>query len=160
MSNPQAPCLTCKGEMTVKPLDTFSGEEGGIKVTIHAMPAAVCPEGHKRFVYPLFAGRLMDMVMDEDTYSFVPAAVKKGLFTKRYHCPSCGQELPGAPAGSKSREMSAEFKNADPFRLQIEVPVYKCSSCGKECIHSAEETGKLAMAATGHAYRATDIHPK
>lgn len=160
MSNPLEPCIKCKGEMTVKPLDTFNGEEGGVKVVIRGMPAAVCPEGHKRFVYPLFAGLLMDMMLDEDTYSFVPAAVKKGLFTKHYHCPDCGQELPGAPTGSKSRDMTAEFKHADPFSFQIEVPVYKCSSCGKEFIRSAEETGKLAMSATGHAYRATDIHPK
>lgn len=156
----QAPCLTCKGEMTVMPLAAFSGEEGGVKVTINAMPAAVCPEGHKRFVYPLFAGKLMDMVMDEETYGFVPSAVKKGLFTKRFHCPGCGQELPGEPNGRQSREMTAEFKHADPFKVQIEIPVYKCGGCGKECIQSAEATGKLAMSATGHAYRATDVHPK
>ncbi len=160
MSKPQGPCSKCKGEMTVKPLDTFSGQEGGVKVTVMAMPAAVCGEGHKRFVYPLFAGHLMDMVMDEETYTFAPSAVKKGFFTKHFHCPGCGQELPGAPTGKQAKELTAEFKHADPFKFQVEVPVYKCTGCGKECIHSAEETGKLAMSATGHAYRATDIHPK
>lgn len=159
MSN-QAPCLTCKGEMTVKLLDTFSGKESGVKVTIQGMPAAVCGEGHKRFIYPLFAGQLMDIAMDEDTYTFVPSAVKKGLFTKHFHCPGCGQELPGSSTGSKSREMTVEFKYADPFTFQVEVPVFKCGGCGNECIHSAEATGKLAMSATGHAYRSTDIHPK
>ncbi|MBI5484210.1 MAG: hypothetical protein HY888_07095 [Deltaproteobacteria bacterium] len=160
MSKPQEPCSKCKGEMTVKPLETFSGVEGGVKVTIEAMPAAVCGQGHKRFVYPMFAGMLMDMVMDEDTYRFTPSAVKKGLFTKRYHCPGCDQELPGMPTGQKSCEMTAEFKHADPFKLQVDVPVYKCGGCGKEFIHSSKDTGKLALAATGHAYRATDIHPE
>jgi hypothetical protein len=36
MSKPQSPCSKCKGVMTVKPLETFSGEEGGVKVTIQA----------------------------------------------------------------------------------------------------------------------------
>jgi hypothetical protein len=159
MSKPQGPCSKCKGEMTVKTLDAFSGEDGALKVTIHAMPAAVCGQGHRRFVYPLFAGSLMDMMMDEEAYQFAPAAVKKGLFTKRYHCPGCGQELPGSPTGSRSREATAEFKNADPFKFVVDVPLYKCAGCGKECIRSAEETGKLAMSATGNAYRAADIHP-
>jgi hypothetical protein len=159
MSKPQGPCSKCKGEMTVKTLDAFSGEDGALKVTIHAMPAAVCGQGHRRFVYPLFAGSLMDMMMDEEAYQFAPAAVKKGLFTKRYHCPGCGQELPGSPTGSQSREATAEFKNADPFKFVVDVPLYKCAGCGKECIRSAEETGKLAMSATGNAYRAADIHP-
>lgn len=159
MSKPQGPCSKCKGEMTVKPLETFSGEEGGVKVTIKAMPAAVCEQGHKRFVYPLMAGMLMDMSMDEDTYTFAPSAVKKGFFTKHFHCPGCGQELPGTPTGSQAKEVTAEFKHMDPFTFQVDVPVYKCAGCGKECIHSAEEIGKLAKSATGHAYRAADIHP-
>jgi hypothetical protein len=159
MSKPQSPCSKCKGVMTVKPLETFSGEEGGVKVTIQAMPAVVCGQEHKRFLYPMFAGLLMDMMIDEETYKFAPGAVKKGLFTKRYHCPGCGQELPGAPTGKRSQEVEAAFKNADPFKFTIDVPVYKCAGCGKECIRSAEETGKLAMGATGHAYRSADVHP-
>jgi len=159
MSKPQGPCSKCKGTMTVKPLETFSGEEGGVKVTIHAMPAAVCDQGHKRFVYPLFAGSLMDLTMDEDNYKFAPSAVKKGLFTKHYHCPGCGQELPGAPTGKQPKEVQAQLKHADPFKFVIDVPVYKCAGCGKECIKSVEEAGKLAKSATGHAYRGADIHP-
>lgn len=159
MSKPQGPCSKCKGEMTVKPLGTLSGEEGGVKVTIQAMPAAVCEQGHKRFVYPLMAGMLMDMMMDEEFYKFVPEATRKGLFTKRYHCRDCGQELPASPTGIQTREMTAEFKHVEPFKALIDVPVYKCAGCGKECIRSAEETGKLAKNATGHAYRTGDIHP-
>jgi predicted RNA-binding Zn-ribbon protein involved in translation (DUF1610 family) len=145
--------------MTVKPLDTISGEEGGVKVTIHAMPAAVCDQGHRRFVYPLFAGLLMDMSMDEDNYKFAPGAVKKGFFTKRYHCPDCGQELPGASTGRKSSEVEAALKHSDPFKFVVDVPVFKCAGCGKEAIQSLEEVGKLAKSAVGHAYRGADIHP-
>ncbi len=159
MSKPQGPCSKCKGAMTVKPIDTFSGEEGGVKVTIHAMPAALCDQGHKRFVYPMFAGLLMDSVMDPDAYKFVPSATKKGFFTKHYHCPGCAQELPATPTGKQSKEVEVEFKHAEPFKFVVEVPTFKCAGCGKESIKSAEETGNLAKSATGHAYRGTDIHP-
>lgn len=159
MSKPQGPCSKCQGEMTVSRLATFSGEEAGVKVTIQDMPAAVCGQGHKRFVYPLLAGLLMDMAMDQDNYKAVPSAVKKGLFTKHYHCPGCTMELPLAPTGHQSRELEAQFKHVDPFKVVVEFPVYRCSGCGKESIHSAEETGKLATSATGHAFRGTDIHP-
>ena len=160
MSSPYSPCTKCNGEMTAKFLDPFQGEEGGVKITIPAMPAVVCAQGHKRFVFPAFAALLMDHVMDEELYAPLPSAVKKGLFTKRYHCSGCGLELPESPTGSRAKEILVEIKHVEPFKVQIEVPVYKCASCGIEQIHSAEETGKLAMKATGHAYRGTDIHPK
>lgn len=159
MSKPVAPCSKCKGEMKTTHLETFSGEEGGVKVTIKAMPALACAQGHRRFVYPLFAGLLMDLAFEPDTYDFAYSSVKKGLFTKRFHCPGCGKELPASPTGNKSKELSPEFKNADPFSFTVDVPVYKCEGCGKDCIHPVEEVGKLANKAVGHAYRLADIHP-
>lgn len=159
MSKPQGPCAKCQGDMTVSRLDAFSGEERGVKVTLQGMPAAVCGQGHKRFVYPLLAGLLMDLAMETDHYKAVPSAVKKGLFTKRYLCPGCAMELPLTPTGHQSQELQAEFKHVDPFKIVIEFPVYRCSGCGKESLHSSEETGKLAASAMGHAFRGTDIHP-
>lgn len=159
MSKPQGPCSKCKGEMSVKALDTFSGEESGVKVTVRSMPAAVCPQGHKRFLYPVFAGGLMDHAVDPELYGATPEAVKKGLFTKRYLCPGCGNELPASPTGAKTAERLVELKHADPFDFTVSYPVYKCGGCGKEFLRSVEETGKLAMKAVGHAYRNVDIHP-
>ena len=159
MSKPQSPCSKCQGAMSEKLLDPFEGEEAGLKLTIRSMPAVVCDQGHKRFVYPEFAALLMDFMMEPENFKFIPGAVKKGLFKKRFHCPGCDKELPESPTGSQTREVPVEIRKAEPFKVQFDVPVFKCGGCGKESIRT-EETAQLAFKAIGHAYRATDIHPK
>jgi hypothetical protein len=140
-------------------LDPFQGEEGGVKLTIHEMPSVTCEQGHKRFVHPEFAGLLMDLMASPETFQSIPSAVKKGLLKKRYHCPDCDMELPESPTGHQTQEVVAELRKAQPFRVLVEVPVFRCGGCGKESIQSAEEVAKRALKATGHAYRSIDIHP-
>ena len=159
MTNPSAPCSKCKGEMTMTSLEPFQGEEGGLTLTIHDMPCLVCAQEHKRFIHLGFAAELMDRVMSADAYSNIPSAATKGFFKKHYHCPDCAAELPESPTGEKTQEVAAALKDAQPFKVVIRVPVFKCSGCGRECIHSAAETGQLAYKATGHAFRAMDIPP-
>jgi predicted RNA-binding Zn-ribbon protein involved in translation (DUF1610 family) len=140
-------------------VDPFHGEEGGVKVTVYDMPSLVCPQGHKRFIYAEFAALLMDLMVSPETFQKIPGAVKKGLFKKHFHCPACGMELPTSPAGRQTQDVIAELKKAQPFKVVVDMPVFKCSGCGKECIQSAEETAKLAFKGIGHAYRSIDIHP-
>ena len=153
------PCSKCKGEMSTKVLDPFRGEEGGLSLTVHGMPSLICEQGHKRFIHIEFAAQLMDLMVTPETFSSIPGATKKGLFKKRYHCPNCGAELPESPTGHQKLEVVAEIKKADPFKVLIEVPVFRCNGCDKESIRSVEETGKLAFKALDHAYRSIDIHP-
>ncbi len=153
------PCSKCKGEMTTKIHDPFSGEEGGLSLTVNGMPAMVCEQGHKRFIHVEFAAQLMDLMVNPETYSSILGATKKGLFKKHYHCPNCAMELSELPTGHKRMEVVAEIKKADPFKVVVDVPVTRCNGCDKESIRSAEETGKLAFRALDHAYRSIDIHP-
>ena len=153
------PCSKCKGEMSAKTLDPFSGDEGGLSLTVNGMPALICEQGHKRFIHIEFAATLMDMIVNPESFSSIPSATKKGLFKKHYHCPHCGKELPESPTGHKKLEIAAEIKKAEPFKVVVEVQVIRCDGCDKESLHSAEETGKLAFKALDHAYRSIDIHP-
>lgn len=153
------PCSKCKGEMSPTILDPFSGEEGGLKLTVHGMPSLTCAQGHKCFVNIEFAAQLMDLMMSPETCRDITVARKKGLFRKSYHCPGCDLELPGAPTGHTTREVVAELPKAQAFRVMVDVPVFRCQGCGKDSIHSVEETAKLAFKATDHAYRSIDIHP-
>jgi hypothetical protein len=159
MTKPLAACSKCKGEMSPEVHGPFHGEEGGLRVTLSGMPYAACAQGHKRFLSTSFSANLMDLVVNPDAYRDLPSAVRKGLFTKRYHCPDCGQELPSSPTSRRTLQVAAEIKKAAPFQIAVDVPVFKCSGCGKESIHSAAETGNLALKATGHAFRSVDIHP-
>ena len=153
------PCSKCKGEMSTIVLDPFHGEEGGLKLTVQGMPALVCAQGHKRFIHIEFAAQLMDLMMSPESFSSIPTAAKKGFFKKRYHCPQCAVGLPESPTGHQKLEVVAEIRKAEPFRVLVDVPVFRCGGCGKESIRSVEETGKLAFKAIDHAYRSIDIHP-
>lgn len=153
------PCSKCKGEMSPAIHEPFHGEEGGLRVTIHDMPYVACEQGHKRFVSVAFAAELLDLLRSPATHQDIPAATKKGFFTKHYLCPDCARELPESPTGQRSQEVTAELGKAQPFKVVLSIPVYKCGGCGGEHLRSAEETGTLAFKATDHAYRAIDIHP-
>lgn len=159
MSKQPAPCSKCKGEMTMAVLGPFQGEEEGVQLTVRGMPCLECAQQHKRFINLAFAGDLLDLVMSAETFRNVPAATKKGFFSKRYHCPDCAAELPGAPTGEQTLEVMAELKNAQPFKVAVRLPVHTCGGCGVACIRSVEDTAKLAFKAMGHAFRAIDIHP-
>ena len=153
------PCSKCKGEMSLSTHEPFEGEEEGLKLTISDMPYVVCAQGHKRFVNLPFAAQLLDLMRSPATYQDIPAATKKGLFKKSYLCSVCARELPETPTGHQTQEVSAELDKAQPFKVVVKIPVYKCGGCGEEHIRSVDETGTLAFKATDHAYRAIDIHP-
>lgn len=152
------PCSKCKGEMSLKVLDPFHGEEGGLSLTVHGMPSLACAAGHLRFTHIEFAALLMDLMANPANYSSIPSAKKKGLFKKHYHCPFCEKELPETADGHQQVEVAAEIPKSDPFRVAIKVPVFRCG-CGKHSIHSGEEVGRLAFKSIEHAYRSIDIHP-
>lgn len=153
------PCSKCKSEMSPKVLDPFHGEEGGLKLTVTGMPAMVCAQGHKRFIHLEFAAQLMDLMMSPEVFSSIPSARKKGLFKKRYHCPRCDAELPESSGGHHRLEVVAELKKAEPFKVPVDVPLFRCGGCGKESTYSVEDVTRLAFKATDHAYRSIDIHP-
>ncbi|MCO5099171.1 MAG: hypothetical protein M9884_17140 [Rhodocyclaceae bacterium] len=153
------PCSKCKGEMSPSIHEPFHGEEGGLRLTISDMPYDACAQGHKRFLNRTFAAQLMDLMLNPATYQKLPIATEKGFFKKTYLCPACAHELPDAPTDAQRLEVRAEIDAAQPFKVEVDVPVYTCAGCGKACIHSIKETGTLAFKATGHAYRSIDIPP-
>lgn len=152
-------CSKCQGEMRNATLEPFSGEEGAVKVAVRDMPAVMCREKHKRFVYPEFAPALIDLVIDPQSYGFLPSANRRGLFRKRYHCTRCGAELPAAASANRNRDLKAELRDVEPFAVSVSVPVFVCPACNAEHLRSAEELGKLAFKAIAHGFRAIDIHP-
>lgn len=158
MTGPAKPCKACGGEMNVTALGSFSGTEGPVTMVVDGMPALVCANAHKRFLYTEFVTRLMDLVADPETVAPQPPAVKRGLLRKRYHCSACDAELPEAPAGMLERELDANIKNADPFRVRVRLALHKCAGCGREQVRSNDEFSEAALKALTHGFRAADIH--
>jgi DNA-directed RNA polymerase subunit RPC12/RpoP len=158
MASELKPCKECGSETTVTTLSAFSGEEGPVRVTIDGMPAVVCANNHKRFVYADFAPMLLDFVADPEKVAPQPPAAKKGLIKKHYHCSGCGEELPADPTSESSRTLDATLKKAAPFRIAVRVALYKCEQCGREQVRSNDDLSENVVKAISHGFRAMDIH--
>lgn len=159
MTNASNPCKACGSETKVTTLGAFRGEEGPVAVMVSGMPAVVCANDHKRFINPRFVNQLMDFVADPEKVAPQPPAVKRGLFKKRYHCNGCDAELPATPAKKSECALDASFKGAAPFKVVVEVALYKCEGCGREQVLSNEEVATGAFKAVAHGFRAADVHP-
>jgi hypothetical protein len=158
MSNPSKLCKECGAETTVTALDSFSGEEGPVTVTVDGMPALVCPQNHKRFVYAEFAPSLMDFVADPERIAPQPPAVKRGLIKKHYYCSGCGAELPSDSTRSCECSLDVALKKAAPFKTLVRIALYKCERCAREQVRSNDELADSLFKAMAHAFRAADVH--
>ena len=152
-------CKICGGEAKLGTLGSFRGEAGPVTVIVNGMPALVCPEGHKRFLYPAFVARLMDLVSDPKAVTPQPPARKRGFFTKRYHCHGCDAELPVTPQKKSERSLDASFKDAAPFKVLIQAALHKCEGCGIEQVLSNDEVSKAAAKALANAFRGAEVPP-
>ena len=158
MADASKPCRECGSATKVTTLGSFRGEEGTVAVIVNGMSALVCAKDHKRFLYPDFVTRLMDLVADPEQVAPQPPAVKRGLFKKRYYCSGCDAELPAVPTGKSERGLDASFKNAAPFKVVVQVALYKCDGCGREQVLSNEDVAGSAFKAVAHGFRAADVH--
>lgn len=158
MTDTSKPCKACGAEVKLGLLDMFSGTEGPVTVSVNAMPARICTNGHKRFVYPEFVAQLMDLTADAAMATPPSVAVKHGLFKKHYHCGSCDTELPTAPTGKSERELEVRFEKAAPFKLLVQVDLHRCPQCDLEQVLSSELAGASAFKAIAHGFHEADIH--
>ena len=158
MTDHLKPCKECGSETTVTTLGSFSGEEGPITVTVDGMPALVCAQNHKRFLYAEFVPTLVDFIADPEKIAPQPPAVKRGLLKKHYHCSGCGAELPADSTKKSERALDAIFKKAAPFKVVVRIALYECERCGREQVRSNDELADSAFKAIAHGFRAVDIH--
>ena len=152
------PCRKCGAETTLTTLPSFHGEEGPVVVTVDGMPARVCTNGHKRFLFPEFVARLMDLVSDAEAVAPQPPAHKRGLFRKHFHCSACDAELPATPEGHTERELDASIQGAEPFKAAVRVDLHRCAKCSREQVLSNEQVAISAFKALTHGFRAADVH--
>ncbi|HZN86983.1 MAG TPA: hypothetical protein VFB53_09395 [Burkholderiales bacterium] len=140
-------------------VETMAGEEAGLRMSIDGMPVLRCGEGHQRFVTPDFAIRLMQAITGDGPIAPIDAAVQKGLFRKRLHCPACGKEL-GEPAAERAQiSRPLELGGGAAFSVRIELPKYRCAACAKECLPPEAILGDALMKASVHAFRSAALRP-
>ena len=71
--------------------------------------------------------------------SEIPAGKEEGMIFKKHLCGGCGKELAAKPERRQAFPYELKYEELAPFRLQVEMPLYKCTGCGKEQIRSAKE---------------------
>ena len=152
-------CKLCHGEMALRSLDPMTGEEHGVRMSIEGMPAMQCAQGHKRFVAPDFAVKLMQALVAEDRLVPLDAAAQKGLLRKRLHCASCGEPLEAQPAGDVEAVRVLEVKGSSPFGVRVEAPKFRCAACGKESGMPQRAMLDALLKASVNGFRAARIDP-
>ena len=150
-------CKQCSEPMHRQVIGTLSGEDGALKIAVANFPALVCGRGHRQFITGDFPIKLLQQVMKGDNGG-LPAGKKQGMLFKKYQCSGCGAALgsDGAP-----RAIGREVSVAEDAELHVEmtVPVYTCTSCGREQLRSSDEIAGHAPAALAHLFQAANLKP-
>jgi DNA-directed RNA polymerase subunit RPC12/RpoP len=125
---------------------------------IEGMPAMQCAEGHKRFVAPEFAVKMMEALL-ADPLVPLEGAAQKGLLKKRYCCPGCGQELGAGDHGRVAAKRVLEMKGLNAFGVQVDLPKYRCAACGRESVEPKDAMVDDLMKASVQAFRSAEVAP-
>jgi hypothetical protein len=128
----------------LKPLDEVSAENAPLKITATDMPVAKCRHGHASPVDNDFMLWLIHELKDRE--GALPAGSERGMLFKKYLC-ACGAELASKSERRQAFPLELAYEGTAPFKVELEMPVYKCTGCGKEQLHSHK-------AVQGHTSRA------
>ena len=152
-------CKLCRGEMSPRKLDPIEGEERGVKLRIEEMPSMQCEAGHKRFVMPEFAIKMMETLTAGSQLVELQAANEKGLFRKHFVCPKCGEALPETGDGRVSARRGVEIPGLEKFSVVLDVPKYRCAKCGCESVEPRKALVNDLMKASVVAFKSVGITP-
>jgi len=151
-------CNRCRAETEITVVSFADGEADPLRIRLKELPLRACADGHRQFVRPDFAVKLLRHLTEEDEPE-LPAGEVKGLIMKKYLCESCGEALEPKPDHRHTFSIEVRLEDLDPFGVDLSMPVYKCSACGKEQLHSLKEVRRLTPAAMAHAFEAANIPP-
>ncbi len=150
------PCPSCRAETTLGVVQDSSGQDDPLEVTLRALPVLRCAQGHTHFVTIDFPRKLLEHLVKEDERQ-LPAAEKKGLIFKHFLCADCGEELLPKPDHRHMFEVDLDLPDVAPFVVQLSMPVYRCSGCAKEQLHSLIEIQSHTPGALAKAFEAAGI---
>jgi DNA-directed RNA polymerase subunit RPC12/RpoP len=120
----------------MKTLDRVSAEDAPLKLTVTGMPAAKCAKGHAA---PIDRDFMLWLIQElKIRGGSLAAGEAKGMVFKKYTC-ACGKELESKSEKRQSFPLDLAYQGAPAFRAELDMPVYKCTGCGKEQLRSTKE---------------------
>jgi hypothetical protein len=141
-------CPRCSAACELKTLPSITGENGPLKLSAFEMPVFACAKNHKTPVHRDFMLWLIQQVREREAQ--IAAGKEEGLLFKKHLCGACGKDLAAKPERRQAFPYDLKYEELKPFRLEIEMPMYKCTGCGKEQIRSTKDLrGNVANAAVG-----------
>jgi predicted RNA-binding Zn-ribbon protein involved in translation (DUF1610 family) len=153
-------CTQCDGEMRLTLLGPIEGQEHGLHMKIEGLPALQCANGHTRFVEAGFPGKFLDRLLAEPQLVPLDSARMKGLLRRRYCCPACGETLDTHDDSHRvEADHAMEFDGVSRFGVHVDLPSYRCPSCGHECVEPSDAMAADLMKASAHAFKAAHIRP-
>jgi len=130
-------CPMCSGACALKTLPSVSGEDGPLKVTLLELPVFACAKSHRAPVHRDFMIWLIQEIRAREAQ--IAAGKEEGMIFKKHLCGDCGKELAAKPERRQAFPYELKYEDLAPFKLQIEMPLYKCTGCGKEQIRSTKD---------------------
>ena len=141
-------CSRCPNACQPATLPAASGEAGPLKLTLLDLPVFECAKKHRTPVHGDFMLWLIREVRARE--SQIAAGREEGMIFKKHLCGGCGKELAARPERRQAFPYELKYEDLAPFRLQVEMPLYKCAGCGKEQIRSTRDLhGRVAEAMAG-----------
>jgi hypothetical protein len=129
-------CPRCNNAVEMKALDRLSAEDAPLKLSVSGMPCAKCAKGHAA---PIDRDFMLWLINEVKTRGgALPAGEAKGMLFKKYTC-TCGKELAAKSDKRRSFPLDLSYQGAPAFKAELDMPVYKCTGCGKEQLRSAKE---------------------
>lgn len=126
-------CSMCGGEMALATLDA-DGSDRPLKLALRGMPVGKCPREH---AVPAEDDFMLWLIRElKERVARLPAGTESGmLLFKKYRC-ACGKELAAKSERAQAFPLDLSYEGLPAFRARLEMPVYKCSGCGKEQLRS------------------------
>jgi DNA-directed RNA polymerase subunit RPC12/RpoP len=141
-------CARCSSPSALKTLPSVSGENGPLKLTVLELPVLACAKNHNAPVHRDFMLWLIREIRAREAE--IAAGKQEGMVFKKYLCGDCGKELPAKPGRRQAFSYELKYEELAPFKLEIDMPFYKCSGCGKEQVRSTKDLhGHVAQAIVG-----------
>jgi hypothetical protein len=132
----------------LKTLASVSAQEGPLKLTVQGMPVAACAKDHKAPVHGDFMVWLIQQLRAQEGQ--IAAGKEEGMLFKKRLCGACGKDLAGKSERRQAFAFDLKYEDLAAFKAEFEMPMYKCSACGKEQIRSTKDLhGHVAQAVVG-----------
>ena len=130
-------CSKCSDPNELKTLPSVTGLDGPLQLTVLDMPVFACAKKHKAPVHRDFMLWLIGEIRTREAQ--IAAGKEAGMIFKKSLCEACGKELASKSERRQAFSYELKYEEVAPFKIQIEMPLYKCTACGKEQMRSTKQ---------------------